>query len=91
MTPSSTLIEPFEVHVPQAVLDDLRARIRQTRWPTATETGWASGTDLAALRELAAYWGAEFDWRRVESQLNAYPNFTTEIDGQRIHFLHVKS
>ena len=79
-------------HVPQAVLDDLNTRIRYTRWPTtAAEAGWATGTNLATLQALAAYWVTDFDWRRVETRLNAYSNFTTKINGQRIHFLHIRS
>lgn len=82
-------LSPFAAHTPQAVLDDLRARLRQTRWPAAP-AGWEYGTDRAFLQELAAYWAEGFDWRRVEAATNAYPNFTTEIDGHRLHFLHVK-
>lgn len=89
--PNSALIRPFVAHAPQAVLDDLKARLRNTRWPAApAEVGWADGTNLEVLRELATYWEQEFDWRRVEAQINAFPNFTTEINGQNIHFLHIK-
>src|SRR4051812_7982669 len=91
LPPGASLIRPFVAQAPQAVLDDLRARIRHTRWPTsATEAGWANGTNLAVLQQLASYWAEQFDWRHVEAASNAYPNFLTEIDGQDIHFLHVK-
>ncbi|HEX7096746.1 MAG TPA: epoxide hydrolase [Acidimicrobiales bacterium] len=85
-------IEPFRIDVPDAVLDDLRARIRATRWPEpAPGEPWAQGTDLAYLRELCEHWADEFDWRRVEAQLNRLPQFVTSIEGQRLHFVHVRS
>jgi microsomal epoxide hydrolase len=85
-------VEPFRIDVAEPVLDDLRRRLRATRWPDpAVGEPWAEGTDLAYLRELCEYWLDGFDWRRVESELNAFPQFTTTIDGQRIHFVHVES
>lgn len=87
----SPLVRPFAAHAPEAVLDDLISRIRSTRWPAVPDSsGWDSGTNLPFLKELAAYWSESFDWRRVEAEGNAYPNFTTEIDGHSIHFLHIK-
>jgi pimeloyl-ACP methyl ester carboxylesterase len=90
-THSSALVVPFVAHAPAAVLSDLKARLAHTRWPTAPAgTGWDYGTNEVFLRELVAYWGREFDWRKVEAESNAYPNFTTDIEGHRIHFVHVK-
>ena len=89
--PLSALIEPFVAAAPQPVLDDLKTRLRHTRWLTTSDgAGWEAGTNRAVLRELVTYWKQEFDWRRVEAQINAYPNFTTVLDGQRVHFLHLK-
>lgn len=86
------MIEPFRVDVPDAVLVDLRERIRRTRWPDQIRgTGWDYGTDLDYLRELCDYWAHRFDWREVEARLNSWPNATTVVDGQRIHFIHARS
>ena len=85
-------IHPFRIDVPQADLDDLRARLARTRWPDQLQdTGWDYGLPLDYLRELAEYWRASYDWRVHERQLNAFPQFTTTIQGQRVHFLHVRS
>ncbi|MBN6039504.1 epoxide hydrolase family protein [Amycolatopsis sp. 195334CR] len=87
-----TEIQPFRIDIPQAELDDLRDRLARTRWPRAVDgTGWERGVPVDYLRELATYWAEEFDWREQEARLNEIPQFTTEIDGQRIHFLHVRS
>jgi pimeloyl-ACP methyl ester carboxylesterase len=83
-------IRPFKVQIPQAALDDLRRRIAATRWPDK-ETDPSQGVQLARLQELARYWGSGYDWRKVEARLNALPQFTTNIDGVDIHFIHVKS
>ena len=84
--------EPFQIAVSDAEVDGLRRRIHQTRWPDQIPgSGWKYGTDIAALRPLAEYWADGFDWRRQEAELNAFPQFTTEIQGQRIHSLHVRS
>jgi pimeloyl-ACP methyl ester carboxylesterase len=86
------MIEAFTVDVPQEVLDDLRDRLARTRFPNEVDgIGWEQGTPLGYLRDLVAYWRDEYDWRAHEARLNAYDNFVTEIDGQRIHFLHVRS
>ena len=83
---------PFRVDVPEAVLVDLRERLARTRWPDQVPgSGWDYGTDLAALQALCEHWRSGFDWRAAESRLNAFPQFTTDIDGQRVHFLHVRS
>jgi pimeloyl-ACP methyl ester carboxylesterase len=85
-------IRPFELHVAQPVLDDLRERLRDTRWPDAPPSGgWADGTDLDELRELCEYWRDEFDWRAVETRLCETPQFTTTLDELSVHFLHARS
>jgi epoxide hydrolase len=85
-------IHPFRVEVPQADLDDLRERLARTRWPDELPgVGWSRGVPLGYLKELADYWRTGYDWRAWETRLNAIPQFTTEIDGQNIHFLHVRS
>lgn len=85
-------IRPFTVHVPQAELDDLRRRIDATRLPEKESVSdFSQGVPLATVQKLARYWGTEYDWRKVESRLNAVPNFITEIDGLEIHFIHVRS
>src|SRR4051794_11480657 len=85
-------IRPFTIHVPEADLADLRARIVATRWPSRElVTDRSQGVQLATMQELARYWATEYDWRRCEARLNALPQFTTEIDGVEIHFIHVRS
>ncbi|MDV6212815.1 epoxide hydrolase [Rhodococcus erythropolis] len=85
-------VESFRVAVIDEEIDDLRQRLRLTRWPDQISgTGWDYGTDSDYLRELCAYWESEFDWRASEARLNQWPQFTTTIDGQRIHFIHARS
>jgi len=85
-------IHPFQVEIPQADLDYLHNRLSGARWPGEIPgTGWSRGIPRDQLAELADYWRTRYDWRAAEAQLNSYPQFTTEIDGQRIHFLHVRS
>src|SRR5215207_8860131 len=86
----STKIKPYEVRVPATQLDDLHERIEKTIWPSVIAGQNYGGPELASMRHLAQK-ALEFDWRRKESQLNELPHFTTEIDGQTIHFIHVKS
>jgi pimeloyl-ACP methyl ester carboxylesterase len=87
-----TAIQPFRVNVPAADLADLKRRIAATRWPSRELVGDRSqGVQLATLRELARYWSTEYNWRTCEARLNALPQFTTEIDGVKIHFIHVRS
>jgi pimeloyl-ACP methyl ester carboxylesterase len=87
-----TTIRPFTIETPEADLDDLRARIAATHWPTKELVDDRSqGVQLATMRELARYWTTEYDWRKCEARLNALPQFTTEIDGVDIHFIHVRS
>ena len=95
MTPDTmtqTEIRPFHIEIPQEELDDLRRRIAATRWPTRELVADRSqGVQLATNQELARYWTNGYDWRRCEARLNALPQFTTEIDGVNVHFIHVKS
>jgi pimeloyl-ACP methyl ester carboxylesterase len=87
-----TKIRPFRVDVPQADVDDLRERLARTRWPDELPgAGWSYGIPLGYMKELAEYWRTGFDWRKHEAQLNKFPQFTTTIDGQKVHFLHVRS
>jgi pimeloyl-ACP methyl ester carboxylesterase len=90
-------IHPFRIEVPQADLEDLRFRLARTRWPARPRVDWHSvddwsrGVPLDYLKELAGYWATDFDWRAQEAALNEVPQFTTEIDGQTIHFFHLRS
>jgi len=85
-------LRPFQIEISNEQLDDLRRRILSTRWPTKELVKDRSqGVQLATLRELARFWTTEYDWRKCEARLNALPQFTTEIDGVEIHFIHVKS
>jgi pimeloyl-ACP methyl ester carboxylesterase len=85
-------IEPFRVRVDDAVLADLRARIRATRWPDQVPgIGWEQGTELGYLRDLLAWWADGFDWPARERELNRYPQFMADLDGVRIHFVHVRA
>jgi epoxide hydrolase len=87
----NTQVTPFVVEIPQAELDDLRARLDRTRYaPAAPGDSWEYGTPVSYLQDMVERW-KDFDWRAVEDRVNAYPNFTTEIDGQSVHFLHVRS
>jgi pimeloyl-ACP methyl ester carboxylesterase len=87
-------IHPFRIDIPQAELDGLRARLASARWADEVpgdKPDWSRGIPLSYLQELAEYWENAFDWRAQEAALNAFPQFTTQIDGQTIHFLHVRS
>ncbi|MEV5748958.1 epoxide hydrolase [Actinoallomurus sp. NPDC052308] len=87
-----TEFRPFQIDIAQADLDDLNDRLDRTRWPERLPgDGWSRGVPIAYLRELAGYWRDAYDWRRHEARLNEFPQFITEIDGQDIHFLHVRS
>ncbi|MEU4395788.1 epoxide hydrolase family protein [Kribbella sp. NPDC023855] len=86
------MIEPFTIDVPQADLDDLTDRLARTRWPDELPgVGWDYGIPLARVKELAEYWRTTYEWRKQEARLNELPQYTTEIDGQRVHFVHVRS
>src|SRR5262249_25466755 len=85
-------VHPFQVTFPNEALDDLRRRIAATHWPSKElVTDRSQGVQLATIQQLARYWTTQYDWRRCEARLNALPQFTTEIDGVDIHFIHVKS
>lgn len=89
---TTTDIRPFTIAFSDEELDDLRRRIEMTRWPDKELVGDASqGVQVALVQEIARYWTEEYDWRKLEDKLNALPQFTTEIDGLGIHFIHVKS
>lgn len=88
----NTQIREFRIEIPEEDLDDLRARLARTRWPDQPDgAGWDYGIPLDYVRDLAEYWRTGYDWRAHERKLNEFPQFTTVIDGQRVHFLHVRS
>ncbi|MBB5131906.1 pimeloyl-ACP methyl ester carboxylesterase [Thermocatellispora tengchongensis] len=92
MDTKSAEIRPFTLRFPQDDLDDLRDRIGRTRWPAELPgRAWSKGVPVSYLKDLAAYWRDGFDWRAQEAELNRHPQFTTTIDGQNVHFLHVRS
>jgi pimeloyl-ACP methyl ester carboxylesterase len=89
---SDTEIRPFQIDMPEGEITDLRRRIDAMRWPgQELVEDRSQGVQLATLQALARYWATDYDWRRCEKRLNALPQFTTEIDGTRIHFIHVRS
>jgi pimeloyl-ACP methyl ester carboxylesterase len=89
---TNTEIRPFRIEVPTATLDDLRDRLARTRWADdLPEAGWERGVPASDLKELVAYWSGKYDWRAAEAGLNQYPQFITTVDGQDVHFLHVRS
>ncbi len=84
--------EPYRIEIPDSALEDLRRRLANTRFPDAAPVDdWSQGIPLAYVQELCAYWRDSYDWRNVETRLNALPQFRTEIDGVGIHFIHVRS
>jgi len=85
-------IRPFRIDIPQTDIDDLHDRLARTRWPHELPgVGWSRGVPLSYLQGLAEYWRTCYDWREHEAALNAFPQFTTTIDGANVHFLHVQS
>jgi pimeloyl-ACP methyl ester carboxylesterase len=89
---TATEIRPFHVEIPEEQIDDLRRRIAATRWPSKELVeNRSQGVQLATVKALAKYWANDYDWRRAEAKLNALPQFTTEIDGVDIHFIHVRA
>jgi len=85
-------MNPFQISVPDSVLDDLRDRLARTRFPDQLDDAeWRYGTELNYLRELCAYWRDEFDWRKQEALLNRFDQYTTEINGAKVHFIHQRS
>jgi pimeloyl-ACP methyl ester carboxylesterase len=90
--PAPDAIRPFTVDMPESALDDLRRRLAATRWPDKETVADASqGAQLAKLQKLVRYWATDYDWRKAEAKLNAFPQFKTLIDGVDIHFIHVRS
>ena len=87
-----TSIRPFRIEVPEEELTDLRRRVEAMRWPSEELVADRSqGVQLTTLQALARHWATAYDWRRCEARLNALPQFTTEIDGVELHFVHVRS
>lgn len=85
-------MDQFRIDIPDSDLTDLRRRLRDTRWPTTIEgSGWERGVPLDYLRNLVDYWADDFDWRGVEREVNTFPQFTDQIDGTTIHYLHARS
>lgn len=85
------MISEFKCHIEESSIDDLKSRIKQCRWTDEIKgSGWQYGAGLSYTRELARYWVNRFDWRKVEDEINQYPNYIAEMDGTKIHFLHVK-
>jgi len=85
-------MDPFRIEIPQAALDDLHRRLEATRWPADQGAeDWSRGVPSGYLRELAEYWRTGYDWRTHEARLNEFPQFTTEVGGTNVHFLHVRS
>ncbi|MGZ3585593.1 MAG: epoxide hydrolase N-terminal domain-containing protein, partial [Ktedonobacterales bacterium] len=85
------VLAPFQIQVAEEVLMDLRQRLARTRWPDSLpDARWDYGTNLAYLQHLVEYWQEGYDWRAWERSLNTFPQFTTEIDGIHLHFVHVK-
>lgn len=85
-----TNIQPFQINVPQADLEELQQRLERTRWLDGAADGWGMGVDLAYLRELCAYWQTGYDWRKHEAALNELPQFRLELRGVNVHFIHVR-
>jgi len=89
---NATAVRPFRFEAPQQAIDNLRQRLSMTQWPEKeTVADQSQGVSLAPMQELARYWATDYDWRKVEATLNAFPQFVTEIDGLDVHFLHVRS
>ncbi len=85
-------IERYSLSIPQSDVDDLRSRINTTRWPEALDgAGWERGVPVRYLQDLADYWSGTYDWRSREAELNAYEQYVAVIDGQPIHFFHIRS
>jgi epoxide hydrolase len=87
-----TKVRPFQLHVPDSVIEDLNRRLADTKWPDQLPgTDWEYGADIKQVRDLAVYWQKRYDWRAHEAWINQFDQFTTEIDGQQIHFIHQRS
>jgi pimeloyl-ACP methyl ester carboxylesterase len=89
---STAAIRPYTLHVPDSALADLHRRLKETKWPDQLPgTTWEYGADIEKVRTLATYWETQFDWRAQEARINQFAQFTTELDGQQIYFIHVRS
>src|SRR4051812_31883892 len=85
-------VRPFRIEVPEADIEDLRLRLERTRWPEdVSGSGWSRGVPSEYLKKLAGYWRSGYDWRKHEARLNELPHFTTAVDEQNLHFVHVRS
>tara|TARA_E500000331_G_scaffold353622_1_gene404714 strand:+ start:23381 stop:24532 length:1152 start_codon:yes stop_codon:yes gene_type:complete len=85
-------IQPFKINIEQSIINDLKTRLQQTRWPDEeTPDDWSQGVPLAYAREVCEYWGSEYDWREQEARLNRFDHYTAEVDRLPIHFIHQKS
>ena len=83
---------PYRIDVPESVISDLKERLQRTRWPDQLPgTTWEYGTDSTALQRLCKHWAEDFDWRAAEARLNEWPQFTTTVDGQNLHYAHIRS
>lgn len=92
MNTDRAAIHPFTLHVPDSEIADLHRRLEATRWPDEhPDAGWSDGLPLDYAERLAAYWRHDFDWRQQEERINAFPQFTTLIDGHDLHFFHIRS
>ncbi|NGN67874.1 epoxide hydrolase [Streptomyces sp. A7024] len=93
LTSKNFTVRPFEIAIPQPALDDLNHRLENTRFPAENpgSDDWALGTPVSYLRDMVDHWRTSFDWRAQEARMNAFPHFLTEIDGQTLHFLHIRS
>ena len=90
--PAQNAITPFKIHIDDAVLADLKQRLARTRFPgEIAKSDWDYGTNLGYLKELVTYWHDRYDWRAAERRLNQFDQFTTNIDGLDIHFIHQRS
>ncbi|HVR58176.1 MAG TPA: epoxide hydrolase N-terminal domain-containing protein, partial [Pseudolabrys sp.] len=88
----SAEIKPYRISIGDDVLHDLKSRLRNTRWPEAELVeDWSQGAPLKWIKDICRYWAEEYDWRTREARLNRFAQFTTEIDGLDLHFLHVRS
>jgi epoxide hydrolase len=88
-TGSNTQVKPFAINFPQSALDDLKDRLKRTRWPDEVpDSGWALGTNLAFMKTMADYWLNKYDWRKHEAALNQFKHFTAEVNGVNVHFIH---
>src|SRR5437762_14231115 len=86
------MIKSFSIKIPAQAIQDLKMRLELTRWTDEIiNSGWNYGAKLSYVKEITDYWLNTFDWRNTENEINRYPNYIAEIDGVKIHFLHIKS